>query len=108
MTVLWQMLKYHVVVNDFWFCTQEVGDRAKVVLYTDGQVHAYDNTFLVKSNADLPVAMVEMAQSAVHYGNPMSTVDFVLAHWRNGKPMEPRECYESLVQGSLSFFNNRR
>ena len=68
-----------------------------VVLFTDGQVSALDNTFANRFNASSHffVEMWLMVRSKVHYGNPRSTVDEVVANWRHGRGMEPKECYTS-------------
>jgi hypothetical protein len=71
-----------------------------VVLYTDGQRRDYDRTFTVVSNASsmsLPQTMVNMARSAKHFGNPMSSMDYILAHWREG-PTYPTECFHTLQE----------
>jgi hypothetical protein len=69
----------------------------KVVLYTDGQKKDYDKTFEVvaDSNLSFPQMLVNMARSAKHFGNPMSSVDYVLAHWRDG-PTYPLEYFQDL------------
>jgi hypothetical protein len=65
-----------------------------VVLFTDGQVPALDATFPHKFNAtDFFVEMWLMVKSKTHWGNPRSTVDMVVQHWRQRKGMEPNECY---------------
>ena len=40
---------------------------------------------------------VMMTQSKKHYGNPLSTVDYVVMHWRYGwgnfETIEPSKCF---------------
>lgn len=67
-----------------------------VILFTDRQVPEKDATFPVIFNATthLFVEMLLMAKSRVHWGNPRSTVDIIVASWRRGIGMEPRQCYD--------------
>jgi hypothetical protein len=73
----------------------------KVVLFTDSQVPDLDETFPIVSNHSFPVQSWMMAKSAVHYGNPFSTVDVVVYYWRmafsegndNVNGMRPTACY---------------
>eukprot|EP00980_Cylindrotheca_fusiformis_P013659 scaffold3515_cov126-Cylindrotheca_fusiformis.AAC.8 len=70
-------------------------DSLPIVLFTDGQVPALDNTFPHKFNTtDFFVEMWLMVKSKTHWGNPRSTVDAVVSSWRQGKGMEPKECYD--------------
>jgi hypothetical protein len=65
-----------------------------IVLFTDDQVPALDATFPHKFNAThFFVEMWLMVKSRTHWGNPRSTVDSVVANWRQGKGMEPNKCY---------------
>lgn len=68
-----------------------------VVLFTDGQVPEKDATFPNRftSSSHLLVEMLLMVKSTVHWGNPRSTLDVVVASWRRGQGMEPRDCYDS-------------
>jgi hypothetical protein len=68
-----------------------------VVLCTDGQVGHLDQTFPHISNHSFQVQTWMMARSQVHYGNPMSTVDVIVAMWRRrlaSGDMMPKVCYD--------------
>ena len=80
---------------------------SSVILFTDGQVPALDETFPFISKHSFPVQSWMMAISNVHYGNPFSTVDLVVYFWRlalaelNGndgddepRHMQPSACYK--------------
>ena len=64
-----------------------------VVLFTDGQDVQRDKTFPYIDTNDFRVQSWMMVLSAVHYGNPLSTVDYVVSHWRKGREMRPAACY---------------
>ena len=64
-----------------------------VVLFTDGQSPHLDNTFPYIDDHNLMVQSWMMTLSAVHYGNPLSSMDYVLTHWRKGRGMRPSACY---------------
>jgi hypothetical protein len=70
-----------------------------VVLFTDDQVPSMDQTFPIRDQQQFRVQMWMMAQSETHYGNPASSVDWVVMHWRQrlGKGnMEPAVCYPTV------------
>jgi hypothetical protein len=71
-------------------------NRSVVVLCTDQQVPQLDDTFPIRSNYSFPVEAWMMTKSDVHYGNPHSTVDLVVAVWRAGQNRRtyPEQCYE--------------
>jgi hypothetical protein len=71
-------------------------NKSVVVLCTDRQVPQLDDTFPIQSNYSFPVETWIMAKSDVHYGNPHSTVDLVVAVWRTGQNLRthPEQCYE--------------
>lgn len=71
-------------------------NKSVVVLCTDQQVPQLDDTFPIRSNFSFPVEAWMMAKSDVHYGNPHSTVDLVVAVWRTGqnRRTHPEQCYE--------------
>ena len=71
-------------------------NKSVVVLCTDQQVPQLDDTFPIRSNYSFPVEAWIMAKSDVHYGNPHSTVDLVVAVWRTGqnRRTQPEQCYE--------------
>lgn len=71
-----------------------------LVLLTDGQMPSMDQTFPIQDKQNLNVQMWMMTQSETHYGNPASSVDWVVMHWRRslGKlSMEPAACYPSEI-----------
>jgi hypothetical protein len=85
-------LEYNMIANE----TQ----GTSVVLMTDGQVPKLDQTFARISNHSFPVETWMMVMSDVHYGNPFSTVDYIVYFWRTnllGKQntMRPLGCYGS-------------
>ena len=67
------------------------------ILFTDRQRDDLDNTFPVQSDYDFWEELWMMTQSKKHYGNPLSTVDYVVMHWRYGwgnfETIEPSECF---------------
>ncbi len=71
-------------------------NKSVVVLCTDQQVPILDDTFPIRSNYSFPVEAWMMVKSDVHYGNPHSTVDLVVAVWRTGqnRRTHPERCYE--------------
>jgi hypothetical protein len=72
-------------------------NESVVVLFTDNEVPALDETFPIRSNYSFPVEAWMMTQSDVHYGNPHSTVDLVVAIWRGemGRTTHPSACYDT-------------
>jgi hypothetical protein len=72
-------------------------NESVVVLFTDHEVPALDETFPIRSNYSFPVEAWMMTQSDVHYGNPHSTVDLVVAIWREemGRTTHPSACYDT-------------
>lgn len=70
----------------------------KVILFTDGQVPTLDKTFKNIDHQPYPVQMWAMTLSTIHYGNPMSTVDYVISHWRKDKITRPQSCYKNNVK----------
>ena len=65
-----------------------------VVLFSDGQSPHLDNTFPYIDDHNLMVQSWMMTLSVVHYGNPLSSIDYVLNHWRKGRGMRPSACYD--------------
>lgn len=72
----------------------------KVVLFTDGQQRRFDSTFPHVDDHSFHVQMWMMTQSTVHYGNPVSSVDMVINHWREGREMRPIECFPPITIAS--------
>jgi hypothetical protein len=68
-------------------------------LFTDGQRPLYDSTFtniVNRKGSPFAVQMWMMTQSVVHYGTTLSTVDWVVNGWREGKGMQPAACFANL------------
>jgi hypothetical protein len=70
-----------------------VSTNDDVVLFTDGQRPDLDKTFPSIDNHSFPVQAWMMVKSNVHIGNPLSSVDYVVAHWRWKRNMLPQHCY---------------
>ena len=66
----------------------------KVVLFTDGQKPSLDNTFPIIDNHEFQYQLWIMTLSTIHYGNPSSSIDHVIAHWRLGQGMIPTTCWK--------------
>jgi hypothetical protein len=66
-----------------------------VLLFTDGQQPELDQTFPFRDSHPFAVQLWMMTLSAIHYGNPVSSVDHVVNHWRQGVGMEPSDCFPS-------------
>ena len=69
-----------------------------IVLFTDGLIPELDETFPLVDNHTYHVQTWMMTLSSIHYGNPMSSMDYVLAHWRQGRNMRPSSCYRGYNQ----------
>jgi len=71
-------------------------DNMPIVLFTDKQDPEKDSTFphIFNESTHFLVEMWLMVKSQIHWGNPRSTVDTVVASWRQGYRMEPRACYD--------------
>lgn len=62
------------------------------VLFTDGQVPHLDATFQTADTSPFPVQMCAMTLSDTHYGNPGSSIDYIVSHWRTGRTL-PKSCW---------------
>ena len=76
---------------------QQQQQQQEIVLFTDGQEPLYDKTFTLVDHQPFAVQLCMMALSARHYGNPLSSVDYLVAHWRPdlSDSMEPSLCWQS-------------
>mmetsp|Transcript_22233 Transcript_22233/g.61996 ORF Transcript_22233/g.61996 Transcript_22233/m.61996 type:complete len:377 (+) Transcript_22233:341-1471(+) len=67
-----------------------------VVLFTDNQVPRLDRTFPTRfdqsSASHFLVEVLLMTKSTTHWGNPLSSGDVIVYHWRKGMNMEPEPC----------------
>lgn len=91
-------LTYDAIQNYEDWCDivyQNITERTNqtVILFTDGQSREFDSTFPNRDRHDFPVQLAMMTMSEVHYGNPQSSVDYMVAHWRRGKDTRPAECF---------------
>lgn len=66
-----------------------------IILLTDHQKAKYDKTFKFHINKRFQVEMCMMALSSAHFGNPMSSIDYVVAHWRSGLQFPP-DCFTQI------------
>lgn len=73
----------------------EENTTTAVVLFTDGHKPELDNTFpfMDDTNHSFQVQAWMMTRSDLHYGNPLSSIDYVVAHWRRKRNMFPQQCY---------------
>ena len=79
-----------------------------VVLFTDGQRSYQDETFPLEDTHPKQVQAWMMVLSKVHYGNPRSLMDYVVAHWRVKRDTRPHGCYSlssNSTTGANSTFN---
>eukprot|EP00581_Thalassiosira_minuscula_P018847 CAMPEP_0183718496 /NCGR_PEP_ID=MMETSP0737-20130205/11735_1 /TAXON_ID=385413 /ORGANISM="Thalassiosira miniscula, Strain CCMP1093" /LENGTH=477 /DNA_ID=CAMNT_0025948059 /DNA_START=57 /DNA_END=1487 /DNA_ORIENTATION=- len=71
-----------------------------VVLCADGQLEEEEATFAYRDDSKFQTQTALMAISDIHFGNPGSSVDMGIAHWRQGKAMFPAECFQDFVEHS--------
>ena len=64
-----------------------------VVLFTDRQRPEYDKTFPIRDENSFPVQLHMMTLSDLHYGVPISSIDYVVSHWRQGQNTKPHTCF---------------
>mmetsp|Transcript_25761 Transcript_25761/g.61027 ORF Transcript_25761/g.61027 Transcript_25761/m.61027 type:complete len:108 (+) Transcript_25761:159-482(+) len=83
-------LQYSSVIEDLKKHGQAL---LPVLLFTDGLVEELDSTFPNRDSNTMQVQAWMMTLSEVHYGNPLSSIDYIINHWRRGKPTRPEECY---------------
>ncbi len=72
--------------------------NSSIILFTDGENPTYDNTFTHRSQDNFQIQMWAMTMSSRHFGNPTSSIDYVVAHWRKSmnrevNSMSPDTCY---------------
>jgi hypothetical protein len=90
---------YATILKDLKEQSSHDYGQISILLLTDGQVPALDRTFPQIGNYSFPVEAWLMALSDIHFGNPFSTVDYVVYTWRRdvlGKDlntMRPSTCY---------------
>ena len=88
--------------------------NATVVAFSDNQRKDLLNSFDVVDTNSFYIQLWCQTLSKAHYGNPMSSLDYIVAHWRHHvhhRPTEPPSCYETLFQlpknASLHNFHDR-
>jgi FkbM family methyltransferase len=73
--------------------------NATVVLFSDQERPDLDKTFSIVDTTIFFVQLWSQTLSETHYGNPMSSLDYIVAHWRHyvhNKSTEPLSCYRHL------------
>lgn len=65
----------------------------QVILFTDGQKPEFDLTFPTIDDNHFTFQLWMMTLSGIHFGNPVSSVDYVVYHWRKGIRMYPSDCF---------------
>jgi FkbM family methyltransferase len=73
-----------------------VGETVHIVLFTDGIDPTRDNTFANRDTHSFQQQMWGMVLSERHFGNPLSSMDYVVAHWRKDTAVEPTACFAQL------------
>ena len=76
--------------------TQFNPDGLPLVLFTDGRRPELDETFPIIDNHDFLTQFWMMVLSDIHVGNPASTVDRIVMHWRYAQGrqnIEPSRCF---------------
>ena len=71
-----------------------------VVLFSDNQNAALDNTFSIRDKNRFQVQMWAMTLSRKHYGNPLSSDDYIISHWRKDAP-EPASCFAQVQSQTI-------
>ena len=56
-----------------------------IVSCSDNSWFSSVNAFTVEDTHEFHLQMVLMSLSYIHYGNPASPIDYVIAHWREGE-----------------------
>lgn len=92
-------LRLQICDMDYAFIKERNPYDLPVVLFTDGQVPSLDDTFPYRFNVSTSHLFVEMwlmARSTTHWSNPVSSVDAIVAAWRQWKNVEPKCNYKQL------------
>ena len=74
--------------------------NASIILLGDGQRKDTESTFVHIDKHPFPVQAAMMVESDYHFGNPVSSVDGVIAHWRKGKRQFPEPCYQEITSNA--------
>ncbi len=67
--------------------------RSRVILFTDGLSPKHDSSFKHRDQRPFPLQMWAMTLSKLHFGNPLSSIDYVVSHWRNRTGVRPEGCF---------------
>ena len=77
-----------------------LSSQRPIVSCSDNSWFSSVNAFTVEDTHEFHLQMVLMSLSYIHYGNPASSIDYVIAHWRDeevkGKRVEsvmPEACF---------------
>ena len=65
----------------------------RFVYMSDGQKPEYANTFQNVDHHPFDVQFAMMVESEYHFGNPMSSIDYVISKMRENKPTYPEQCF---------------
>ena len=76
--------------------------KASIVLCADQEHPLSEETFHNIDTHSYQVQFGMMATSDFHFGNPASTVDYVIAHFRNGRSQSPILCYSDVIKASAA------
>jgi FkbM family methyltransferase len=80
-----------------------------IVYMSDGQKPEYANTFENVDHHPFDVQFAMMVESEYHFGNPMSSIDYVVSKMRENKPTYPEQCFAekcTFKNGMLSWKSN--
>ena len=75
---------------------------APIILLGDGQLPNSEATFKIQDTHSYEIQFVMMTLSTYHFGNPASSVDYIVNHLRRGKPQYPETCYGTVSRKSLA------
>ena len=69
-------------------------EKIKHVVYmSDGQKPEYANTFQNVDHHPFGVQFAMIVESEYHFGNPMSSIDYIVSKMRENKPTYPEQCF---------------
>tara|TARA_A100001015_G_scaffold28367_2_gene31516 strand:+ start:1786 stop:6273 length:4488 start_codon:yes stop_codon:yes gene_type:complete len=74
----------------------------KHILYiSDGQTLKYAKTFKKVDSHAFNIQFAMMSLSDYHFGNPMSTIDYIVSKLRQNKPTYPERCYATSFEAGV-------
>ena len=71
----------------------DIRSRGELIAFSDGQNKAWDNAFPRIDDMPFLSQVCAMTRSAEHYGNPASSIDYIVSQWRGDKPTQPAWCW---------------